>query len=128
MTDTSNTGLGRYVVLAHTRADGTHCDLMLEAKGTLVTWALDNLELLVNSPEAQGRRLPDHRTAYLEYEGPISGGRGSVKRIAAGSILKLDRDDCRVCAVLAGNLAGTLTAEHLHEDTWRLTFLKESGQ
>lgn len=29
---------------------------------------------------------PDHRPIYLEYEGPISGGRGVVARRAAGTI------------------------------------------
>ncbi|WP_146439947.1 hypothetical protein [Crateriforma conspicua] len=29
-------------------------------------------------------RLPDHRTKYLEYEGPISGNRGSVRRVDSG--------------------------------------------
>ena len=29
-------------------------------------------------------RLPDHRLAYLEYEGPVSGNRGVVRRIDSG--------------------------------------------
>lgn len=29
-------------------------------------------------------RLADHRTLYLNYEGPISGNRGSVTRVATG--------------------------------------------
>ena len=31
-------------------------------------------------------RLDDHRLAYLTYQGPVSGGRGSVKRVDAGHI------------------------------------------
>jgi hypothetical protein len=31
--------------------------------------------------------IQDHRAAYLEYEGPISGDRGRVSRIAAGRVL-----------------------------------------
>jgi hypothetical protein len=30
-------------------------------------------------------RLPDHRRVYLDYEGPISGGRGEVVRVEAGT-------------------------------------------
>ena len=30
--------------------------------------------------EIECRLLADHRLAYLDYEGPISGGRGSVAR------------------------------------------------
>lgn len=29
----------------------------------------------------EGERLPDHRRLYLAYEGPISGGRGRVRRV-----------------------------------------------
>lgn len=29
-------------------------------------------------------RLPPHRRLYLDYEGPISGGRGHVQRVASG--------------------------------------------
>ncbi len=29
--------------------------------------------------------LPDHRREYLDYEGPVSGDRGHVRRVAAGS-------------------------------------------
>lgn len=30
-------------------------------------------------------RLADHRSAYLDYEGPVSDNRGRVRRIAAGA-------------------------------------------
>lgn len=29
-------------------------------------------------------RLPDHRRAYLDHEGPVGGDRGSVVRVASG--------------------------------------------
>ncbi|XZE43862.1 hypothetical protein SH467x_003440 [Pirellulaceae bacterium SH467] len=32
------------------------------------------------------QKLPDHRRLYLHYEGPISGDRGLVRRIATGEI------------------------------------------
>lgn len=35
------------------------------------------------------KHLPDHRSAYLNYEGPVSNNRGSVHRIAVGSIIEL---------------------------------------
>lgn len=38
-----------------------------------------------NHPQTiQTRRIPDHRLAYLEYEGEISAGRGHVLRVLAG--------------------------------------------
>jgi hypothetical protein len=39
-------------------------------------------------------RISDHRRLYLEYEGPVSGGRGMVKRWDAGSFTwRLDQAD-----------------------------------
>lgn len=41
-------------------------------------------------PDGQGvsvfraERLADHRREYLTYEGPVSGGRGRVRRVAEG--------------------------------------------
>lgn len=72
---------GRFVVLEH-RGNGVHWDLMLEAAGALRTWAID--EPIVEGRDLPARALPDHRLIYLDYEGEISGGRGSVRRVAQG--------------------------------------------
>ena len=41
------------------------------------------------------KRLPDHRLAYLEYEGPISDNRGEVVRCLRGEILVItEREEC----------------------------------
>lgn len=90
----------RFVLLLHDCPDGrpraTHCDLMLEVGSALRTWALAqvphawsgldlNDELLAASDTVDADRLADHRLTYLEYEGPISGGRGHVRRLDQGS-------------------------------------------
>ncbi|MCS7236881.1 MAG: hypothetical protein NZ899_01270 [Thermoguttaceae bacterium] len=67
----------RFVILEHTTAGGVHWDFMLEDGPALRTWSLEQ-------PPEPGRpisahQLPPHRLVYLEYEGPISGGRGSVR-------------------------------------------------
>lgn len=42
-------------------------------------------------------RIADHRNAYLTYEGPISGDRGSVRRIDAGdATLEFDTAHARI--------------------------------
>ena len=60
-----------------------HWDLMLEQNGVLRTWRLHR------EPDAAGpivaEPLPDHRLAYLDYEGEVSGGRGHVARVEAGA-------------------------------------------
>ena len=76
----------RFVILRHeTPADyprPAHFDLMLEQENVLWTWALEKLPAPGESVIAE--RLPDHRLMYLDYEGVIAGGRGSVSRVEAG--------------------------------------------
>jgi hypothetical protein len=74
----------RYVVLRHEGVTDPHFDLMFESEpaGPLRTW---------RSPVWPIRErvrvvpLDLHRRAYLDYEGPVSGDRGYVTRVAAGT-------------------------------------------
>lgn len=71
----------RFVILTHDWPF-PHWDLMLESGETLRTWRL------LDEP-GPGRciaaePLPDHRKAYLDYEGPVSGNRGRVARWDTG--------------------------------------------
>ncbi len=67
----------RFVVQEHTVEPGdVHYDLMLEDAEVLVTFQLER------SPDASGvagSRSFDHRPRYLDYEGPVSKGRGEVR-------------------------------------------------
>ena len=75
-----------FVILAHTGHGAEHYDLMLERAGALATWQLTCLPASLEPGRAlPARKLPDHRTAYLDYEGPVRGGRGSVRRAAGGT-------------------------------------------
>lgn len=65
---------------------------------SLLTWATDPLaeEGLDWTPRsAPAIQLPNHRRRYLDYEGELSGGRGSVCRIASGeySVLTQTADE-----------------------------------
>lgn len=71
----------RFVVLIHDYPI-LHWDLMLEDGEALRTWRL--AEEPAAGAEIAAEALPPHRHAYLDYEGPVSGGRGSVTRFAAG--------------------------------------------
>ena len=75
----------RFVILEHSVNGAVHFDLMLEVAGQelLRTFQLARWPLAVGEGCACAR-LADHRRAYLDYEGEISGGRGSVRRVAAG--------------------------------------------
>lgn len=77
----------RFVLLHHQMPldaeRASHWDLMLEHDGKLLTWELPTLEMksLPIVFQALGiRRIADHRLHYLDYEGPVSGGRGNVSR------------------------------------------------
>ena len=63
-------------------ASPLHWDSMLETDGVLRTWALPAEP--AKDHEMIAEALADHRLAYLDYEGPISGDRGEVRRWDAG--------------------------------------------
>lgn len=77
----------------------SHCDLMLESGGALRTWALAKLPrdwagvaagalAVADDNVVPAEALGDHRLAYLDYEGPVSGDRGAVRQ--------LDRGECEI--------------------------------
>lgn len=78
----------RFVVLRHDPPRGgtrpLHWDFMLESGGVLRTWALDRPPDEDAGVERFADALADHRIAYLEFEGEVSGGRGSVTRWDCG--------------------------------------------
>jgi hypothetical protein len=89
----------RFVVLEHDHPH-LHWDLMLEAGNSLRTWRLAT-PLQPGRPIA-AEALGMHRSAYLDYEGPVSGGRGQVKRSDAG-VFKWEVDsEARVVVRLEG--------------------------
>ena len=59
-----------------------HWDLMLESHGVLRTWRL--LEEPAAGKQVPAEPLPDHRLAYLDYEGRSRNNRGTVTRWDAG--------------------------------------------
>jgi len=72
----------RFVILEHDRPF-LHWDFMLESGETLRTWRL--LEAPSPHQSVKAEPLGDHRRAYLDYEGPVSGDRGTVQRWDAGT-------------------------------------------
>jgi hypothetical protein len=72
----------RFVILEHDHPT-RHWDFLLEVGPVLRAWRL-------SAPPSPGTAVAaeasfDHRLIYLDYEGPISGGRGSVTRWDAGT-------------------------------------------
>ena len=100
----------RFVILHHRVADGEHWDLMLEHGGVLLTWQLQREPVDRSSLPIPARRIGDHRRAYLEYEGPLSGDRGHVRRVEAGSVEFRDTSPDRyVVQLRSRRLSGLFT-------------------
>jgi hypothetical protein len=75
----------RSVLLRHETPDGSHhLDWLIERPGCdrehrLIAFRC--MEDPLSGRGFRGERIPDHRVAYLDHEGPISGGRGRVARL-----------------------------------------------
>jgi hypothetical protein len=73
----------RFVILQHDHPHGRHYDFMLEIGDVLRTWSL--AEPPTVGVEQPAKLLFDHRIAYLDYEGPVSGDRGTVRQWDRGT-------------------------------------------
>ena len=94
---------------------------MLETREALATWALS--EPPNAAPAIAAESLPDHRVAYLDYEGPVSGDRGSVTRWDRGTYQLQRHEPDELVAVVAGEtLVGEVTLRRLTDDPSRWTF------
>ncbi len=103
---------------------------MFEQGSVLRAWALQS------EPEGEDSKdvieavaLPDHRPAYLDYEGPVSQGRGCVEQWDGGTFLEIEMSDERVEAELNGRkLVGRATLVRVTEGIarWRFAFLAKS--
>jgi DNA polymerase Ligase (LigD) len=110
----------RYVILEHTH-QGVHFDLMLEVGAKLRTWRL-------TTPPEAGRAMPaeasfDHRLLYLDYEGPISGDRGHVRRWDTGTYEGEAAGEELIVIELAGQqLRGQLDLRHSSGQNWEALY------
>jgi hypothetical protein len=88
----------RFVLLAHDWPE-PHLDLLLEAGPALRAWRLRGEPGAAAVPAEPNA---DHRLLYLDYEGPVSGGRGEVRRWDAGAFEWLEDGADRVVVELRG--------------------------
>jgi len=104
----------------HERA--SHWDFMLRVDDHLRTWALAEEPAVGTTTNAL--QLADHRLEYLEYEGPISGNRGSVTQWDRGSYT-LIAEDLQHCDVeLRGKrLVGRARLQRLQDQRWLFSFV-----
>ncbi len=99
----------RYVILRHEvppeQSRASHWDLLVEwdRDHLLLTWELENLP--ASGQLLSARPLAPHRRRYLDYEGPLTEGRGSVTRWDAGDYCMVDgeRDKLARCQLATTN-------------------------
>jgi hypothetical protein len=119
----------RFVILHHVTPrgyrDSPHYDLMLEDEGKLLTWSLPELPQV--GMQMTATKLPDHRLVYLEYEGPIAGDRGEVKRVDEGEFTWIKNEGASATVILQGR-STTLTMELRKgpDDRW-IADIRSSG-
>ncbi len=81
---------------------------MFEVGRALRTWAAEFAP--DERPEGEALALSEHRLDYLEYEGPVSGGRGAVARWDAGDYCVVrDEPDQWVLDLAGARLRGRLS-------------------
>jgi len=116
----------RFVVLHHDFPAGharrPHWDFMLEWGPVLRTWAVASEPAEAADLEAEA--LPDHRLAYLDYEGPVSDDRGSVTQWDAGEYeLVSQREDELILQLHGRRLRGNLSLRREEPGHfWRVSF------
>lgn len=91
-------------MLRHAMPDGgEHLDWMIErpdAGRGLISFRLAVGTDLTNPEIVDAERISDHRREYLVYEGPISGDRGRVERVAEFRVVSLAESEVGLRVVL----------------------------
>jgi len=107
----------RFAVLDHDWPE-PHRDLFLQRDGILLAWRL---------PAGNDFPFPlpaiasaEHRLIYLDYEGPVSGNRGTVSRWDAGTLAWLSHSPDDLKFELNGSqLQGTFQLQLVEGDVWQ---------
>jgi len=126
----------RFVLLYHRCPSGfgkpSHWDLMLERDGVLLTWSVAELPAEWRTESGSGltaaaeeliaaQKLPDHRLAYLEYEGPLSDNRGAVARHDEGDYEVLEESPTSLRLELNGRIIRfRAVLQQVNGDSWTL--------
>jgi hypothetical protein len=115
----------RFTVLQHDHP-ALHWDLLLEHEGALLTWRLSAAPETGAAVDAE--QSFDHRLVYLDYEGPVSGGRGCVTRWDGGTFDWERHEADRIRVRLTGSrLRGVFRLERESGKAWRGRFVADPG-
>jgi hypothetical protein len=109
----------RFAILIHDHP-ALHWDLMLENEAALRTWRLNRPPGDAGPIEAVP--LPDHRLDYLDYEGPVSGNRGSVRRFDRGEYALVEETHEALVVELHGAILQGKATVQRHADSEEMLF------
>lgn len=128
----------QFALLYHSFANGestdrtsvSHFDLLLESpcRSHLLTWELaDNIFDESLPATFSALQLADHRLIYLNYQGAVSGNRGTVQQVLCGELQWQEISEQRVTAKLPQRQQ-QITLEHQFNRNWlgRLEDISES--
>jgi hypothetical protein len=113
--------MNRFVILQHDHPE-LHWDFMLEDGAVLKTWRLAQMPSQPGETIA-ALRIGDHRLAYLDYEGPVSGNRGRVMQREKGvyELMEGSLAGDRLMLRLEGNqLRGEMILNRVEDQSWTL--------
>lgn len=116
----------RFTILTHD-LPFLHWDFLLEQGDACLTWRL--LSEPDESNVILAERLSDHRLLYLDYEGPVSGQRGTVTQWDSGTYQQLvEEPDKSLSVRLAGKrLSGKIRLTPVSDSAWQWT-CEQTGQ
>lgn len=122
--------MGRAVLLRHDLPDGSsHYDWMIERAGNaLITFRTSARVDQGGVGGFEAERIDDHRGAYVTYEGPVSGGRGTVSRVATGELTVAEAPPAAMLIVgRIGRAEGTFQGRALGGGRWRFAFVPSAS-
>lgn len=116
----------QFVVLTHDHPL-LHWDFMLEKEAGLRTWRLARAPDETGIIEAEP--LAEHRLAYLNYEGPVSGNRGTVRAFDRGAYTTVEETAESVVVHLRGSVLRGRASIRSQPETagWTFEYLPDSG-
>ncbi len=107
----------RFAVLRHDHPF-LHWDFLLEQGESCRTWRL--MKAPDTPDDIPAEAIADHRLMYLDYEGPVSGDRGTVTQWDAGTFEWLTNGDDLVEVRLTGQTLSGVARLQRDDSCWTL--------
>jgi hypothetical protein len=110
----------RFVILEHDHPR-LHWDFFLEQGDHLCGWRLAEEPRPGRAIAAEA--MADHRLLYLDYEGPVSGGRGEVRRWDGGEYsVQRTTDTCLALELHGRRCQGSILLQQRAGQDWFAIF------